>query len=179
MTPAQEKRLEEGTTSLQEYSVIGWASKSPETDKLVDGLSLADAVAFARARDNDTILAERNDSGTHTPQTTISAVAAVVIRFGPASGADHDWAWDVMARVAAMTEPKDAFHGSKIPWHPANHLIVALVHDRRSNSPRQDTARRLLELTAHPMHEVAQFAFSGLFLDSDDHVRWVAAQQSK
>ena len=32
------------------------------------------------------------------------------------------------------------------------------------------------ELTAHPIDEVAQFAFSGLFMDSDEHVRWVAAQ---
>jgi hypothetical protein len=176
MTPAQEKRLEESTTSLQEYSVIGWATKSLQANALADGLDLADAIAFARARDNSTILAERNDTGAHSPQTTISAVAAVVIRFGPAAGEDYDWAWNVMGRIAAMTEPKDTFHGSKIPWHPANHLVVALVHDRRSSSPRKDSARRLFELAAHPMDEVAQFAFRGLFMDSDQHMRWVAAQ---
>ena len=176
LTPAQEKRLEESTTSLQEYSVIGWATKSLKANALVDGLSLADAVAFARARDNGTILAERNDAGAHSTQTTVSAVAAVVIRFGSPTGADYDWAWDVMERVAAMREPKDTFYGSKIPWHPANHLIVALVHDRRSGSPRQDSVRRLFELTVHPICDVVQLAFSGLFMDSDEHVRWVAAQ---
>lgn len=176
LTPVQEKRIEESTTSLQELSVIGWATKSLETNALVDGLSLADAVAFARARDNSTILAVRSDAGAHSAQTTISAVAAVVIRFGSTAGADYDWAWDVMGRVAAMREPKDASHSSKIPWHPDNHLIVALVHDRRSSSPRIDSVRRLFELTAHPIDGVAQFAFSGLFMDSDEHVRWVAAQ---
>ena len=176
LTPAQEKRLEESTTSLQEYNVIGWATKSFQANALVDGLSLADAVAFARARDNDTILAERKESGGHSAQTTISAVAAVVIRFGSTSGTDYDWAWNVMRRVAAMREPKGTFHGSKIPWHPANHLIVSLVHDRRSSSPRKDSVRWLFELTGHPIEGVAKLAFSGLFMDSDEHVRWVAAQ---
>jgi hypothetical protein len=176
LTPAQEKRLEESTSSLQEYSVIGWATKSLQANALVDGMSLADAVAFARARDKGTILAERNDAAEHSAQTIISAVAAVVIRFGSPAGADYDWAWDVMERVAAMREPKNAFSSSKIPWHPANHLIVALVHDRRSSSPLKDSVRRLFKLTAHPVDDVSQFAFSGLFMDSDDHVRWVAAQ---
>jgi hypothetical protein len=176
LTPAQEKRIEESTTSLQEYSVIGWATKSLGANELVDGLSLADAVAFAQARDNGTILAGRSDAGEHSAQTTISAVAAVVIRFGSPAGADYDWAWDVMRRVAAMREPKDTFHGSKIPWHPANHLIVSLVHDRCSSSPRKDSVRWLFELTGHPIEGVAQLAFSGLFMDLDEHVRWVAAQ---
>jgi hypothetical protein len=142
MTPAQEERLEKSTTSLKEYSVIGWATKSLQANALVDGLGLADAVTFARARDEDSILTERNDAGTHSAQTTISAVAAVVIRFGSSVGADYEWAWDVMARVAAM-RAKGYVPGFKIPWHPANHLVVALVHDRRSISPRKDSVRRL------------------------------------
>jgi hypothetical protein len=81
-----------------------------------------------------------------------------------------------MGRVAVMTEPKDVFGGSKIPWHPASHLVGALVHDRRSSSPRKDSLRRLFELTAHPIEGVAQLAFSGLFMDPVEHVRWVAAQ---
>jgi hypothetical protein len=176
LTPAQEKRLEESTTSLQEYGVIGWATKSLQANAVVAGLSLADAVAFARARDGGTILTERNDAGAHSAQTTISAVAAVVIRFGSRGGADYDWAWDVMGRVAAMREPRETFQGSKIPWHPANHLVIALVHDRRSSAPRGDSVPRLFELTAHPIDGVAKFAFSGLFMDSDEHLRWIAAQ---
>ena len=178
LTPAQEKRLEESTTSLQEYRVIGWATKSLGANELVNGLSLADAVAFARARDKDTIFAERKEPGEHSAQTTISVVAAVVICFGYPAGADYDWAWDVMRRVASMREPKDEFHGSKIPWHPANHLIVSLVHDRRSSPPRKDSVRWLFELTVHPIDDVAQLAFRGLFMDSDEHMRWVAAQLS-
>ncbi|HEX7185838.1 MAG TPA: AAA family ATPase [Thermoanaerobaculia bacterium] len=176
LTPAQEKRLEESTTLQQEYSVITWATKSFESNVLVEDISLADALAFAQARDNNTILAVRSNAEAHSAQAMISAVAAVVIRFGSPAGPGYDWAWDVMGRVAAMREPKDTFHGSKIPWHPANHLIIALVHDRRSSSPRKDSVRRLFELTCHPVEGVAQFAFTGLFMDSDEHVRWVAAQ---
>jgi hypothetical protein len=176
LTPAQAKRLEKSTTSMQEYNVIDWAMKSLKANTLVDGLNLVDAVAFVRARDNDSIFAERNESGAHSAQTAISAVGAVVIRFGSPAGPYYDWAWDVMRRVAAMREPKDTFPGSKIPWHPANHLVVSLVHDRRSSSPRKDSVRRLLELTSHPIEDVAQLAFNGLFRDSDEHVRWIAAQ---
>ena len=176
MTPEEEARLSESTTSLQEYSVIGWAMRSLDANALTDTIKLEDAVAFARARDEREILATRHESGAHSAQTTLSAVAAVVIRFGHGAGEDHDWAWDVMGRVAVMAEPEDEFGGSIIPWHPARHLIVALVHDRRSTRPRSDTVRRLLELTAHPNDGVAELAFRGLFLDSDEHVRWVAAQ---
>jgi hypothetical protein len=176
MTPAQKKILQRSTTSLQEHSVIAWATKSLQANALADGHTLADAIAFARARDKGTILAERKEAGAHSAQTTISAVAAVVIRFGPPGGKDYGWAWRVMERIAAMAEPRDSFHASRIPWHPANHLIVTLVHDRRGSSPRADSVRRLFDLTAHPNIEVAQFAFQGLFLDSDEHVRWVAAQ---
>ncbi len=175
LTAAQEERLKESTTSLQEYSVIEWAMRSLQDNALVDRLSLTDAVAFAQTRDNDTIFIKRKETGEHAAQSTISAVAAIVIRFGPHGGKDYDWAWDVMDRVAAMEEPENTFFGSEIPWHPANHLIVALVHDRRSSLPREDSIQRLFELTAHPMRSVAQFAFCGLFMDSDEHVQWVAA----
>jgi ATPase family protein associated with various cellular activities (AAA) len=175
-TPPQEKRLERGSTALQEYSVVGWATKSLEADEPAEGLSLTDAVAFAQARDTDTIFAERKDAGEHSAQTAISAVAAVVIFFGPTSGEDYDWAWDVMGRIAVMREPKDTFHASKIPWHPANYQVLALAHDRRSSSPRQDSLQRLFELTTHPLDGVVQFAFKGLLGNPDEHVRWVAAQ---
>ena len=139
-------------------------------------MNLEDAIAFARNRDNATILVERNNAGEYSAQTTISAIAAVVLRFRPAAGADYDWAWAVMERIAVMTESKDTFPGSKIPWHPAIYLVASLVHDRRSDAPRQVSVRRLFELTSHSLNEVAESAFSGLFMDSDEHVRWVAAQ---
>ncbi|WP_166802149.1 hypothetical protein, partial [Microvirga pakistanensis] len=43
LTPAQDKRLEESTATLQEYSVIAWATKSLQENVLADGLTLADA----------------------------------------------------------------------------------------------------------------------------------------
>ena len=81
-----------------------------------------------------------------------------------------------MERVAVMAEPADAFPSSEIPWHPAKHLVAALVHDRRSGSPRTDSLRRLFGLSVHTVDGVAKSAFAALFSDSDERVRWVAAQ---
>ena len=178
LTSVQEKRITESATSLQEYGLIGWATSSLDANKIDTAVNLEDAITFARNQDNATILVERNNAGEYPDQATISAIAAVVLRFRPPAAADYDWAWDVMERIAVMTEPKYTFPGSKIPWHPAVYLIAALVHDRRSEAPRQVSVRRLFELTSHPLNEVAKSAFSSLFLDSDEHVRWVAAQLS-
>jgi hypothetical protein len=176
LTPEREKRFANNTTSLQELTVIGWASQSLQANKITADIKLEDAIAFAKGRDNATVFAQRLDVGEHSPQTTVSATAAVVIRLGPTAGPHYDWAWDVMDRVFVMKEPEDAFPGSIIPWHPANHLVVALFHDRRTSIPRKDTAQRLLKLTAHPNEGVTQLAFSALFKDCDEHIRWVAAQ---
>jgi hypothetical protein len=175
MSEKEEERLRESTASLQEHNALGWATKSLNGNALAEGMSLAEAVAFARARDKGGIFTERKEAE-HAGQTVISAVAAVVIWLGPAAGADLAWAWDVMARVSAMREPKGQFSGAKIPWHPGKHLILALLHDRRSAAPREDSVRRLMELTIHPLEEVAQFAFKALLIDGDEHVRWIAAQ---
>jgi hypothetical protein len=175
LTPEQEQRLTQTTTYLREQNALGWAAKSLSEIKPADGWTLADAIAFAKACDFSAMFDARREVGVHAAQSAISAIAACAIRFEAASAADREWAWDVMARVEHMAEPEH-FSGSKIPWHPARHLIVALVHDRRSGSPREDSAQRLLKLTAHPLDDVAQLAFQGLFMDPDDHVRWVTAQ---
>jgi hypothetical protein len=178
LTPAQEERLKDTTTYLQAQRVIAWAMKSLNDNALDEAITLEAGVAFARLRESPTILDERVDVGEHAPQTTLSAVAAAAVRFGPPAGPDYDWAWGVLERVARMQEPKNQFSGSRIPWHPANHLIVALAHDRRSPTPRKDSARILLQLTAHPIEGVEQLAFSALFADRDEHIRWVAGQRA-
>ena len=68
------------------------------------------------------------------------------------------------------------YGGAKIPWHPATRLVVALHHDRRSASPRADSAERLLKLALHPLDSVSELAFDALFADKDEHLRWVAGQ---
>ena len=175
LTDEQEQRLAKSSNYLQEQSALAWATKSLSENKPAQNRTLADAIAFAKARDTDTLFDARRDVGGHAAQSAVSATAACVIRFDPTSAVDQAWAWDVMARVGRMTEP-ERFSGSRIPWHPAFHLIVALVHDRRSASPRADSAQRLLQLTSHPLEDVSQFAFQGLFRDVDEPVRWVAAQ---
>ncbi|MFZ3327909.1 MAG: hypothetical protein WA231_19385, partial [Methylocella sp.] len=175
LTPAQEQQLAETTTYLREQNALAWAAKSLSENKPADGWTLADAIAFAKARDSNTMFDARRDVGGHAAQSAVSAIAACAIRFESAESANRVWAWDVMTRVERMAEP-ERFSGSKIPWHPALHLIVVLVHDRRSGSQREDSAQRLLKLTAYPLDDVAQLAFAGLLRDADEHVRWVTAQ---
>ena len=175
LTDEQEQRLAETTSYLQEQSALAWATKSLSENKPVENWTLANAIAFAKARDTDTLFDTRRDVGGHAVQSAVSAIAACVIRFDPSSTTDQAWAWNVMARVERMAEP-ERFSGSRIPWHPAFHLIVALVHERSAASPLMDSAQRLLQLTSHPLDDVSQFAFQGLFRDADEHVRWVTAQ---
>jgi hypothetical protein len=96
--------------------------------------------------------------GPHAIQSAISATAACVIRFAAGDDSDRDWAWDVMERVMGMAEP-EYFYGSKIPWHPVLHLVVALFHDRKSGSPRADSAARLMRLAGYPLDDVQTMAF--------------------
>jgi hypothetical protein len=174
MTQDQERRAAEATNYLTEQGAYIWATKSLSENKVADGWTLAGAIEFANARDSKTMFEMRSDVGGHAAQSAVSAIAACAIRF-QATASDQAWAWDVMSRVERMAEP-EGFFGSKIPWHPAFHLAVSLAHDRRSSTPRQDSAERLLKLTIYPLDDVAQLAFQALFTDANDHVRWVAAQ---
>jgi hypothetical protein len=175
MTDKDQKRLKESTTSLKGFSIVGWVVKSLEANKIVDGLTLDRAVAHAKSVDTRDAFDTFNENASG-PQTVVASVAACVIRFGDPQGEDFKWAWDVMARVEAMTEREDVFGGSKIAWHAKTRLVIALHHDRRSASPRADSAARLLKLALHPLDNVSEFAFDALFVDKDEHLRWVAAQ---
>jgi hypothetical protein len=175
LTENQQKRLEESTTSLQGFNIVGWAIKSLEANRIIDGLSLDQVVAHAKSIDTKSAFDERNDNAS-SPQSVIASVAACVIRFGDPQSDDYQWAWDVMARIEAMKEPEDMFGGAKIPWHPATRLVIALHHDRRSAPPREDSAERLLKLILHPLDNVSEFALDALFADGNEHLRWVAGQ---
>jgi hypothetical protein len=175
LTENEQKRLEESTTSLQGANIVGWAIKSLTDNKISDGVSLNQAVAHAKSVDTKSAFDERNDDAS-SPQSVVASVAACVIRFGDPQSDDYAWAWDVMSRVEAMKEPEDVYGGAKIPWHPATRLVIALHHDRRSASPRADSAERLLQLALHPLDSVSEFAFDALFVDKDEHLRWIAGQ---
>ncbi|MGJ0452980.1 MAG: AAA family ATPase [Methylocystis sp.] len=178
LSPDQEKRSAETTTFLQEHTVIGWATQSVVANALQPQIDLEVAVSFAKERDGRGVLARRRDAGNHGSQTVLSAVAVAVIRFAPPESLHHTWAWDVMSRVAKMAEPANVFGGERIPWHPAKHLVVALFHDRKSQTPRPNDVKHLIAMAMHPNEEVSELAFDALFMDSDRHVRWVAAQMA-
>jgi hypothetical protein len=175
LTEDEKKRLEECTTSLQGGNIVGWAIKSLADNRIGNGLSIDQAVAHAKSIDTECAFIERNDDAS-SPQSVIVSVAACVIRFGDPQSDDYQWAWDIMARVEAMKEPDDVFGGTRIPWHPATRLVIGLHHDRRSASPKADSAERLLKLALHPLDTVSELAFDALFADADEHLRWVAGQ---
>lgn len=174
-TESEEKKVARATKNLEQYSALQWAINSLNEGGPAKGWTLANAVAFAKANDEADMFGERADVGPHVLQSGISAIAACVICFDEvADPADREWAWQVMGRVLAMREPANNY-GSKIPWHPAFHLIIALSHDRKRPSPRTDSASRLITLTSHSNEEVQVVAFQFLFMDPNGHVKWVAA----
>ncbi|MGX9443834.1 NACHT domain-containing protein [Nitrobacteraceae bacterium UC4446_H13] len=175
LTDNDQKRLKESTTSLKGFSIVGWAVKSLEANKIADGMSLDQAVAHAKSVDTEDAFDQFNE-GASAPQTVIASVAACVIRFGDPHSEDFKWAWDIMARVESMKERDNVFGGSKIAWHPKTRLVIALHHNRRSATHRADSAARLLKLALHPLDSVSEFAFDALFVDKDEHLRWVAGQ---
>ncbi len=175
LSESEQERLQESTTSLQRFNIVGWANRSLAANKIADGLPLDQAIVHAKSVDTKTPFDERDD-GASSPQSVAASVAACVIRLGDPQSDDQKWAWEVMARVEAMKERDDVFGGAKIPWHPATRLVVALHHDRRSAAPRPDSAERLLKLALHPLDCVSELAFDALFSDKDEHLRWVAGQ---
>lgn len=176
MSPAQQRRLDSATTYLHEQGVLGWATLYLETGTPRDGMTLAEAVAFARDRDKSTLFRQRLDVGNHTAQSVVSAVAACVIRHGFDEPAHFDWAIGVLRRIEKMKELPDQFMGSHIPWHPANHLVVSLAELRKRNTADRTLVERLLVLTTYPFEDVAKLALFALLRDPDDSVSWVAAQ---
>jgi hypothetical protein len=108
-------------------------------------------------------------------QSAISGTAACVIHLGAETQADTDWAWGVMARVEKMREVRDPFGGGNMPWHPAFHLISVLAADLEKDTPRPDSASRLLGLALHPNSRVAQAALSALLRSRDLSLAWIAA----
>lgn len=174
----QEKRMAESETFLQEHTVIAWATQSLGANALQPQVDLENAVSFAKKRDRRGVLARRREGGDHGSQTVLSAVAVAVIRFAPPENPHLAWAWDVMDRVAKMAEPAKVYGGERIPWHPAKHLVIALFHDRKSKTPRPNDVKHLIAMAMHPNEEVSELALDALFLDVDEHVRWVAAQMA-
>ncbi len=133
------------------------------------------AIAHAKSVDNAAEFDMLDDSAS-SAQSVVASVAACVIRFGDPQSEDFNWAWDIMARIEALKEPPIHYGGAKIPWHPKTRLVVALHHDRRSASPRADSAERLLKLALHPLDSVSELAFAAFFADKDERIRWIAAQ---
>lgn len=175
-TPEQTQQIAANETYLKEMAVIGWARKSLADNTPSDGMTLADAIALARERDEASMFKERRDVGEYGPQSLIAAVAVCVIRFGVPSSQDCEWALDVLARVENMKERPDTLYNSKIPWHPTIDLINSLAHMRESNPSDAELVRRLIRLTVYPLGEVSNQAFAVLLCDSDPRVAWIAAR---
>ena len=172
-TEQERRQIEANNAFFEENRLIGWATRCLQAGTVVEGDLMAEAIRVAKDRDRATLFVERRDAENHSPQTVVSAVAAAALLDEGLSASDREWVWDVMARVEAMREPADARPGSRIPWHPAGHLVAALSGDRQVDVSRTDSVERLVRLTIHPDENVARLAFNSLFADSDTHVQWV------
>jgi len=175
LTDEEQRRLEESTTSLQGFNIVGWAAKSLAGNKIADGLTLNGAITHAKNIDTNSAFDEYDEAAS-SPQSVVASVAACVIRFADPQSDDYNWAWNVMARVGAMKEPEHLYRRGRIAWHPRTRLVIALNHDQRSASPREDSAERLLKLALHPLDSVSELAFDSLFADKDAKLRWIAGQ---
>ena len=67
LSEAQEKRLAESATHLNEQIRLSWATKSLEENRPADGWTLAEAITFARERDSKTLFNIRLDVGGARP----------------------------------------------------------------------------------------------------------------
>jgi len=172
---AMQERSIKAAEFLTHQRVFNWAQKSLNESGLIKGLTLENAIYFAKKQDRDDLFEELADAGPPAMiQSCVSAIAACLIRFGESNSSDKPWAWHVMERVLKMRERGDA-HGSKIPWHPCFHVISALFHDRKSSMPRLTSSADLMLVASHPNEDVQIMAFQALFWDPDPHVKWVAA----
>lgn len=172
---AMQERSIKAAEFLNHQRALNWAQKSLNENGLIKGITLENAIAFAKKQDSDDLFEELADAGQPAMiQSGVSAIAACLIRFGESNSSDKTWAWHVIGRVLKMRERGDA-HGSKIPWHPCFHVISALFHDRKSSMPRLDSSADLMLVASHPNDDVQIMAFQALFRDPDPHVKWVAA----
>lgn len=164
-TPKTEDRkaeLEENTKSLQDFSIVAWATESLSKGVIDARMTVEAAVVFARTRDEPNLLLKIDKIGTGMKQTGVVACAAVVIRFD--STPDNlEWAWSIIDRMAGTKEEDGSFRYSKNSMDPRNFYIAAIKYDLESTSPRSTSASRLLTLAADPNPNISQTSFSVLF----------------
>ncbi|MGY8616860.1 hypothetical protein [Pantoea agglomerans] len=161
-TEARKAELEENVKSLQDFSIVAWATESLSKG-VIDARNTVEAVvAFSRKRDEPNLLFKIDEAGTGMKQTGVVACAAVAIRFGSTSD-NLEWAWSIIDRMAEAREEDGPFRYSKNSMDPRNFYMAAIKRDLESSSPRSTSASRLLTLAADPNPNISQTAFSGLF----------------
>jgi len=174
---AVQDRLTTNTLSIQDYTVMAWATKSLEAGALEPNIDFAAALDHVQSRETPDLFDVIGEPGLGAHQSAISSTAALVVRFGGVSDNNTAWAWDILARVETMVEPEGRWAGSNNPWHPGLHLVSALLHDLRQDAPREDSAERLLRLALHPHNQVAISTVAALLSlhDRDHNLAWAAA----
>lgn len=162
MSEDRQAELEESTKWLQDFRVTNWATQVLNNGVIEAQPTIEEVLAFARTRDEPSLLLKIDEAGTGTQQAGVAACAAVAIQFGSTTE-NLDWAWSVIDRLADMHEEDDPFRYSKKPRDPRNYYLVALKRDLESASPRSTSAPRLLTMAAHPNPYISQMAFICIF----------------
>ncbi|MFV3314380.1 hypothetical protein [Pseudomonas sp. NY15374] len=164
ISEARKEKLEENAKTLHDFNIVAWAADSLSKGIINVQATIKTAVAFARTRDDPSLLLRIEEAGAEIGirQAAVVACAAAVIRFD-STAENLEWAWSIMDRMAEGQEPKGLYGYSKYADDPRNYYMAALKRDLESNSPRPTSASRLLTLAADPNPNISQTAFTGLF----------------
>ena len=152
--------LEHSETRLNDFNVLHWAINGLETGELDPSIDADAALAYIKQRAADISLDIVADIVARTPQSALTACAALA---SCNSTADREWAWEMLARVEDMKDPavrshypkksRNAFH-----YHPKRFLITALAIDLKGETSRSDSAVRILKLAADENIEISSSA---------------------
>jgi hypothetical protein len=174
-TEEAQRRSDEAATYLRESHIAMLAIKSFEANQPDEWVNLAAFIGFAKSRDSTSLFHVLAEAGTTMTQSCVSAVAALVIRFGGAEG-ETDWAWSVLGRVAKMKPgPNENIH-SHYNLDPRVFLMIALRADIVTGSPKATSVPWLFDLSVAANSNIAQSALAALLSTTTvPDVAWNAA----
>lgn len=181
-TPEAQDRMAQTVQRQTEQLLWFWADQSIQGPALKDGIDPADAVARAKAIDENSLFETEGDRDTHElgiQRGAVAGVAAVVLKYSASyTSPDLAWARDILRRAAVMPEEaRDSWSSSSIiDWHPGVSAARGFSFDLRAGHGGDTEAEALLRLVAHPLETVSLNAQAVCFQLWDTHPRlgWCA-----
>ena len=164
-----------------QLTLLNWVNQSLEETAVEVSLSVAEAIAQAKAIDKPDLFDIPHETADPdgTDQSAVAGVAAITLLFGGELGdAELVWAQKVVFRAAGTPEKRDAswFAGSKLLYHPSVYAVSGLEGLIRKGIDLRASKHALLQLGGHPLEEVSHTAIGaalGLW-ETDAQLAWAA-----